>query len=94
MARLVEKVSYWKLAIYKLASSSLVIGISTFIAATAAMDWDNMSGSSKFIVVLSAVVAMLKNVDSFLSDTMQRLKFGKEAAEFDSRLNAFEKPKE
>ena len=91
MTKLTTQFLYWKLAIYKLVSGSLIIGISTFVAATAAMDWDNISGSSQFIIILSALAAMLKNADSFLSETMGRLKSGKDVSGFDSDPETFKK---
>lgn len=86
MPNLIDKVVYWRLALWKLFNGSLVIGITIFIAGTANVDWVTMTGSQKMLIFLAAIVAMLKNADSFLSDTMNNLRQGKGLDGFDTAI--------
>lgn len=69
-----QSVWYWKLAFFECASSVFITVSMVLLASLAQVTWSDIGGTAKFTICLSALVAGVKDVKSFLSTTMQTLK--------------------
>lgn len=68
---------YWRLAILKLVNGSLMMGLMAFISGTTAVDWNNLSGFERLIIIGAAYVAVSKYIDAYFDQMASRLLAGK-----------------
>lgn len=66
---------YWKHAIWKAVSGSLLILLGA--APTVVLGWDTMLLSGKIVACIGLAVAVIKSVDMLFDQTMSRLAAGK-----------------
>ncbi len=74
---------YWKHAIWKAFSGSILVGLGT--APTVVLGWDTMITSGKIVAVIGIVVAVVKSLDMFFDQTMNRLAAGKLPVKLDGQ---------
>lgn len=65
---------YWRLAIFECVTDAFIAMSMVWVAAVADKAWTDLSPTARHVIEISAVVAGLKVVKSFLSTTMQVLK--------------------
>lgn len=65
---------YWRLATFECLSDMFIAGAMVWLAAVADTEWDKLSTTAKHVVEVSAVIAAIKVMKSFLSTTKQDLK--------------------
>lgn len=74
MKSLAESINFWKLAIVKALGKAFVAGILSVAATLNGAEWDNFTGSQKFVAISVAIGAVWNVLDAFLSETMADLK--------------------
>lgn len=67
---------YWKMVYWKLAVKSIRVGLVTVYGAANSVNWGSLSGYEKFVIIASAIVAILDVWDSFFDSTISQLKAG------------------
>ena len=69
------RLNYWKLAIWKGFSGSLIVilgGLPTII-----LNWTDMSGGGQCVAIIGLVVSTVKFLDGFMDQTASRLAQGR-----------------
>jgi len=84
MSRWFKEAFVWRLAIVRLASYSIVVGVSTFSTAMNGLEWGVLNPTQQFITVCGVVSSIAGVVCAFLDRTISNIVSGKPPVTGDS----------
>lgn len=66
----------WKMAILKASLTALIGGATTWVTSMAGLQWTDLSGTNRAIVIIGALVTMGNTLVAFLDRSMSRIEKG------------------
>lgn len=77
MKALIDSINTWKLALLKVSLVAFVAGATTFQTSMSGVDWEVLSYTQKWLVVIGVGVTIANAVIAFLDRTISRITEGK-----------------
>jgi len=77
MKALIASWNIWKLAIFRLFTTTFVAGATAFITSMSGLKWEMLDMTDKCLIGLGVLIVMANNINAFLDRTIERISQGK-----------------